>query len=231
MISIWATACAHHRTVADGPDPSEMIENPFAAYGNHWGDSNTNSQNITLRSKKGDRAVEVEFPDGNNADMVVPMNPKFSSDTQRPQVDGIDYRYQGQKPTMADRELASTFAGKTDYQEEAKKREIETSLGLQASDETPNMDESYLSRLDVVKQLFKTGRNEAAMIEIDHMVRDYPTNARLYEMRGTVLDRMGYADLAVKSWKQALELDPSRLGLKKVIEKREQQRSVASERR
>ena len=50
-------------------------------------------------------------------------------------------------------------------------------------------------------------------------------------MRGTLLDRMGYQDLALRSWKQAIELDPTRVTLKKTIEKREQQRSVASERK
>jgi hypothetical protein len=61
-------------------------------------------------------------------------------------------------------------------------------------------------------------------------VQIHPNNGRLFEMRGTVLDRLGYTDLAIKSWRQALEFNPSRLGLKKLVEKREQQRNIASER-
>jgi len=40
---------------------------------------------------------------------------------------------------------------------EGKRREIEGSLGLQQVDEAPNMDESYLAKIDVVKQLFHYG--------------------------------------------------------------------------
>jgi Flp pilus assembly protein TadD len=104
-------------------------------------------------------------------------------------------------------------------------------LGLQPSGEPLNMDESYLAKLDVVKQLFRGGRYEAALIEIDREVKLYPTSGRLYEMRGTCLDRLGYPDLALKSWKQAFEFEPRKLSLKKIIDKREAQRNVASEKR
>jgi Flp pilus assembly protein TadD len=81
----------------------------------------------------------------------------------------------------------------------------------------------------VVKQLFRNGRFEASLIEVDHLVKLYPTSGRLFEMRGTLLDRLGYGKLAVRSWKQALEFEPRNLSLKKMIEKREAQRNVASE--
>ena len=220
------SACSTAPSASDQPP---MIENPFGSFESpqHEG-----KQNITFRSKRGDQAVEVEIP-GDRDDLVVPMNQKFSSASERQNEkyqntspDGVDYSYRDQKPTVGDREIASTFSAGNDPETESKKQEIESSLGLQASDEGIKMDESYLSRMDVVKQLFKNGRLEAAMIEVDHLVRDYPTNPRLYEMRGTILDRMGYPDLAIKSWKQAAELNPSGFALKKFIEKREQQRAV-----
>ena len=93
------------------------------------------------------------------------------------------------------------------------------------------MDESYLAKVDVIKQLFRGSRYEAALIETDSLIKLYPTNAKLYEMRGTLLDRLGYPDLALRSWKQALEFEPRMLSLKRLIEKREAQRSVASEKR
>jgi len=91
------------------------------------------------------------------------------------------------------------------------------------------MDQSYLAKVDVVKQLFRNNRHEATLIEIDKLIKDYPTNAKLYEMRGTVLDRMGYKDLALRSWKQSLEFRPNQLPLKKIVDRRELQRGVASE--
>ena len=215
-------------------EEAQSIENPFSNYASPKPQDN---QNITLRTRQGDHSVEVELSQDQASELSVPMNPKFLGRSQtRPgeegnAEDGIDHHYANQKATVADREIASTFGNKDDAVTEAKKREIESSLGLQPSDELPNMDESYLAKVDVVKQFFHSGRYEASLIEIDHLLRAYPTNGRLYEMRGTVLDRLGYLDLALRSWKQALEFQPHRLSLKKMIEKREQQRSVASEKK
>ncbi len=222
------SACSTAQSVQE--KEQSRIENPF---GNYNQETNDPSRNITFRSKKGDQALELEFPEKGNSDMVIPMNSKYQNNerTSIAGTDEVDYQYKDRKPSMADREIASTFGGSKNLEDESKRHEIEQNLGLQPSDEAPNMDESYLAKLDVVKQLFRTKRYEAAMIEIDQLVKSYPTNSRLYEMRGTLLDRMGYQDLALRSWKQAIELDPTRVTLKKTIEKREQQRSVASERK
>jgi hypothetical protein len=212
------------------------IENPFGAFAK-TAVRDTNS-NITYRSKHGDQSVEVEVPQDEDSEFTMPMNSKFSGHPKNQEMivgetaeNGVDYQYQKQKPTIADREIASTFNSADDGKNDAKKSEIEQSLGLQPSDEPLNMDESYLAKLDVVKQLFHGGRFEAALIEIDRLVKLYPTNGRLYEMRGTCLDRLGYPDLALKSWKQAYEFEPRKLALKKIIDKREAQRNVASEKR
>ncbi len=216
-------ACASNNGTVENAKP---IDNPFAE--GRWKDSE-NSNNITLRTRRGDQSVEVELPRQYGSDISVPMNPKFMTENERKHIDGVDYSYVDQKPTMADREIASTFGTTGSVEDEKRKREIEQSLGLQESDELPKMDESYLAKIDVVKQLFRNNRQEAALIEIDKMVKDYPTNAKLYEMRGTVLDRLGYKDLALRSWKQSLEFNTNQLALKKIVDRREAQRSVASE--
>ena len=207
-------------------DNLKPIDNPFAE--SKWKDSESNN-NITLRTRRGDQSVEVELPNKYGSDLQVPMNPRFNANTNERNTNGVDYSYADQKPTMADREIASTFGSGT-IQDEKKKREIEQSLGLQESDELPNMDQSYLAKVDIVKQLFRNNRHEAALIEVDKMIKDYPTDAKLYEMRGTVLDRMGYHDLALRSWKQSLEFKSDQLALRKIVDRREQQRNIASER-
>ena len=215
-------ACA---TKGGNSDNSKPIDNPFAE--SKWKDSENNG-NVTLRTRRGDQSVEVEIPNRYSSDLQVPMNPQFSTNNER-DTNGIDYSYTNLKPTMGDREIASTFGATGSVNDEKRKREIEQSLGLQESDDLPNMDQSYLAKIDVVKQLFRNNRHEAALIEIDKMVKDYPTNAKLYEMRGSVLDRMGYKDLALRSWKQSLEFRPNQLALKKIVDRREMQRGVASE--
>lgn len=217
----------------DATGEQAPIDSPFGSF--QIAPQSENS-NITLRSRKGDQSVEVEFPQTESSELSVPMNLKHGirgTETALGETaeNGVDYQYVKHKPTGADREIASTFNSKDDPIADAKKREIENNLGLQASDELLNMDESYLAKVDVVKQLFRGSRFEAALIEIDSLLKLYPTNAKLYEMRGTLLDRLGYPDLALRSWKQALEFEPRKLALKKLVEKREAQRNVASEKR
>ena len=206
---------------------NKPIDNPFGESG--WKDAEGANNNITLRSRNGDQTVEVDVPGRYNSDLILPngREAKTAAKTQR-SANGLDYTYEDQKPTMADREIVSTFGAGT-VQDEVRKREVEQSLGLQESEELPTMDQSYLAKVDMLKQLYRNGRNEAALIEIDHMIKDYPTNAKLFEMRGTVLDRMGYRDLALRSWKQSLEFNPNQAALKKITDKRDAQRSVASE--
>lgn len=210
---------------------SNPIDNPFGAAG-AWRDSDS-TNNITVRSKNGDRSTEVQLPNSYGSDLEVPMNTKYMNAPVMANESGksssVDSSYKTQKSTMGDREIVSTFGTTVKIEDEARKREIEQSLGVHESDELPNMDQSYLGKIDVVKQLFRNGRHEAALIEIDHMIKDYPTNAKLYEMRGTILDRMGYHDLALRSWKQSLEFKPNQIALKRMVDKREATRGVASE--
>lgn len=208
-------------------DRVRPIDNPFSESG--WTSGESASKSITLRTKRGDESVEVEIPNQYDSDLTVPMGGDRAPASESGLKAGVDYSYSALKPTMADHEIATTFNSTGNFEDEKRKREIEQSLGLQESDELPKLDESYLGRLDVVKQLFKSKRYEASLIEIDKLIHQYPTDSKLFEMRGTVLDRLGYRDLALRSWKQSLEFKPDQIALKKLVDKRETQRNVASE--
>lgn len=203
---------------------SRPIENPFGI--SH---APSTEEGMTLRTKNGDRSFEVQLPaERGVSDVLVPMSPEYGIGGNRAPANELDSRYESMKSQPSDREIAGTFT-RTNPETDLRRSNIETGLGLKASDELPNMDQSFLAKVDVVKQLYKMGRYEAALLELDQLVRAYPTNAKLYEMRGTVFDRLGYRDLAMKSWKQALEFQPGNASLARLIEKRSTQRSIASE--
>lgn len=220
-----AGACS---TFSSSPDQVAPIANPFKGYNR---EAEEQSNNLRFKTTHGDSSYEVNVPNAGDSDLVVPFTENGAKGGRRMSRGeaGIDYQYNETKPTMADREIASTFTKGANTETEEKRQEIEQGLGLQG-EEGSSIDQSYLAKIDIVKQLFKNARFEAALIELDRLVQQYPNNSRLYEMRGTVLDRLGYTDLAIKSWRQALEFNPNRLGLKKLLEKREQQRNIASER-
>ena len=215
--------------VSSNSDQQPSIHNPFDQYS----PQQSNNENIILRTKKGDRSVEVELPGGkaDMTDFVLPMSPSFKEPGRTPASSGetgIDDRFKDRQPSITDREITHRLS-EVPVEDEAKRREIEGGLGVSAAEEsTPQADKSYLAAIDQVKQLYRISRYEAALLELDEMLRLYPTDPRLYEMRGTLLDRIGKPDLALKSWNQALRLEPSNPSLKKFVEHKQHKRSVAS---
>ncbi|MBC7690419.1 MAG: hypothetical protein H7222_01510 [Methylotenera sp.] len=211
------------------PDRAGPIQNPFGGY-----DSNDNKhENIVLRSKRGDRSVEVEIPNGNRemSDLVMPVSPNFKGESAfsgNAYGESAPENYKDRKPGISDREITGSFP-KNLPEFEGKRQEIESGLGVMTSDDnTPASDQSYLAALDHIKQLYKSARYEAGLLELDELTRLYPTDPKIYQMRGTLLDRLGRTDLALKSWNQSLRFDPGNTSLRKFIEKKQQKRGLAS---
>jgi len=81
-----------------------------------------------------------------------------------------------------------------------------------------------------VKQLYRVARYEAALLEVDELLVVYPTDSKIHEMRGTLLDRLGRTDLAIRSWNQAIRLNPGNESLRRFVERRANtKRSPASQ--
>jgi tetratricopeptide (TPR) repeat protein len=200
------------------------ISNPFYEY--HGGVNGDSGQNIILRTKKGDRSVEVELPGDaqSMSDFVLPVSPAFKDAARAPAAEegAIDDTYKGHAATLSDREITSNFPHGS-AEDDARRQDIEKGLNLLPSDDTNSTEgsPSYLANTDRIKQLYKSSRYEAALLEIDGMLHQYQTDPKLYEMRGTLLDRLGRRELALKSWNQALRLNPKNQTLKKFIERKE----------
>lgn len=221
-LALGTPACANFFAAQHETEASKPISDPF---GDFYSAEKEKNENMILRSKQGDRSFEVEIPkqDQSVTDFVVPLSPEFINEGKAVAASNgnIDGTYSATHPGMTDREIASTFPqGSSDLMKD--QNAIESELGLAPSEkDRPSQDSSYLGSLDRVKQLYKLRRFEAALIEVDTMLRLYPTDPRLYEMRGTLLSRLGYEELAFKSWQQSLELKPSNLALRQYLEKRE----------
>lgn len=201
----------------DGP-----ITNPFEGY-----NPGTNAENGTLfKTRKGDRSFEVTLPDQNSKLDEISMPTRAAGGDE-----GIAYDdpYKNRKPVTADREIAADFP-KNGGEFENDRNEIEQTLGVMPStDSTPHGDKSYLAGLDRIKRLYREGRYEASLIEVEDLLSDFPTSPKLYEMRGTLLDRLGRSELAIRSWQQALRLEPKNASLKKYLDRKRATRGLASE--
>ncbi|MEK6704579.1 MAG: tetratricopeptide repeat protein [Bdellovibrionota bacterium] len=204
--------------------PKKPISNPFGTY--YGTAANDNARTMILRTKKGDRSVEIEIPraDQEMSEFVIPVSPAFKDGQRTPasaDAGMVDESYKDRPPTFSDREIVASMPsgpGETD----AKRHEIEEGLNLvPSSNETPERDTSYLAGIDRIKQLYRLGRYEAALIESDILLQQYQTDPKIYEMRGTLLDRLGKTELAIKSWQQALHLNPKNLALRRFIERKQ----------
>ena len=198
-------------------ESNRPISNPFGDFSKNESDR---YQGVTLRSRRGDQTVEVQLPgnDNNITNFEVPLSPgllRGKTGNSR----NFDESYSANKAGITDREITGSFPqGNPD--DNYRRAQIEQGLGLTPSEGKINHNSSYLAQVDKVKQLYKLGRYEAGLIEIDQMVREYPTNPKLYEMRGTLLSRLGYEKLAISSWSQALKLNPKNKSLQKFVGRR-----------
>ncbi len=214
------------------------ISNPFYSY--HPNASGENPPMI-LRSKKGDRSFEVEIPDRTQqlSDFVIPLSPEFSETkggsldhANRLSNDGNpmpDDTYKARTANATDHEITRGFSqGSLDSI--SKRTEIEHNLNLMPSEEeTPREGApSYLAGMDHIKQLYRTTRFEAALLETDDMIRKYQTDPQLYQMRGTLLERLGRKEMALKSWSQSLRLDPKNDSLRKFVDRKQPHATVES---
>jgi tetratricopeptide (TPR) repeat protein len=219
-----------------GKPESKPISNPFNDY--QRGPASASGDSMFLRTKSAGSAVEVEIPSSsqNVSDFVIPISnlpksadraPASSAETPANE-NREDKPFELREAGLADREIIHNFP-KGSNTNNSLRQEIEQQLGLvRSEDETPEKQKSYLGAVDRIKQLYRTGRYEAALLLTDDMLREYPTSPRLYEMRGTLFERIGQSELALKAWKQALRFNPGNEPLRRFIARKEQKRSLAS---
>jgi len=236
IIFVLLTAGSQSGCAVFGPKDtprSGPISNPFASYR----PTPSDSPPMILRSKKGDRSVEIQIPGDTQelSEFVLPVSPDFKSDPKHnsstaEQVSSTNSEsFENHAATPSDHEITQGFS-KGSLEDQEKRRDIEQSLNLTPSDDdTPQKNApSYLASMDQIKQLYRNNRYEAALLQTDDMIKMYQTDPRLYEMRGTLLDRLGRRELAIKSWTQALKLDPGNGSLRKFLDQKQVSSTVGS---
>lgn len=221
-----STGCSTLKKVFPFGGGTEVTKKPISyPFGDFQNYTQSRYPGIVVREKKtSGGTTEVELPAGDRSitDLSVPLSGIQSGEAKRRPAQSssnIDDTYYEQTSGITDHEITETFS-KPPVKNEWKQRDIEKKLGLVTKEDLDPQDQkSYLASVDRIKQLFRLGRYEAALIDLDHLVKLYPTAPQLYEMRGTLLSRLGYKDLAIKSWSQALELDPENRSLRNFLAK------------
>lgn len=79
-------------------------------------------------------------------------------------------------------------------------------MGKEAKGAPPK---SYLSTLAKIAEMYASHRYELALIETVDLGQQYPKEARVEAMKGSLFQKLGKTELARNAWKKALELDPT----------------------
>ena len=68
---------------------------------------------------------------------------------------------------------------------------------------------SYLATLAKLGEMYGSHRYELALIEVVDLEQQYPKDARLQAMKGSLYQKLGKSGLAREAWKKSLEFDPT----------------------
>ena len=67
---------------------------------------------------------------------------------------------------------------------------------------------SYLLGIEEVRNLYRRGNYELAMVRLKKLEEAYPGDVKLLTMKGTLWVKLGRDSLARKAWEQVLQIDP-----------------------
>jgi len=76
---------------------------------------------------------------------------------------------------------------------------------------------SYLGGVARVKEMFGSRRYELALIELVNLETEYPNDARLLAMKGSLYVKLGQPKLARQAWEKALSINPDDLGIAEAL--------------
>lgn len=181
---------------------------------------NSDKERFIVRSRVGDTEYVVEIPHAaEDYDIEVPLSALES----QARGGGGDRPSGLGSPVATDKELMESLPDIT-KKDPTKSAFIDKAFGMGKS-MGPVESPSLILGLSKISNYYKRKEYEAALIEINNLIPDYPNIPRLYKMKGSILIKIQDFALAEKAWQKALDLDPRdatvRMGLINLQKKKE----------
>ena len=76
---------------------------------------------------------------------------------------------------------------------------------------------SYLGGIAKISEMYSARRYELALIEVVNLESEYPNDARLLSMKGSLYLKLGKARLAREAWEKALTINPDNAGVAEAL--------------
>ncbi len=203
--TVFTSCSTRHRNIKEhDPILHGNITYPFAVAPPSIG-KNIPKKDFVIRSQKGGTMYQVAIPgEARDFNVEVPlaeMSPDQSYISKTPE-----------GSSMTDRELVSHLPS-IDKSFRDQTSQTDQAFGVTPS-KSMRQGPSYTMGLSEVKHFFKQRKYEVALVKVNHLLSFYPNSPKLYKMKGTVLRKLGSHELALHSWKKALELSPNDRTLK-----------------
>lgn len=96
--------------------------------------------------------------------------------------------------------------GESDAKPKAQKRPSQQ--GEQSGQKASKYKPSYLLGIQEVRNLYRRGNYELAMVRLKKLEEAYPGDVKLLTMKGTLWMNLDRPSLARKAWEQVLQIDP-----------------------
>ncbi len=182
------------------------IEYPFAEETVRIG-KNQNKEPFSIKTGQGQ--YQVDLPGAaDDYDVNLPLQ-------AMPQASPAPAETAKTKPNMTDREFEANMPKLAEPDD---RYLMESALGL-GENGGPGQAPSYTLMIDKINDLFRLRKYELALVEINQLLGFYPTDPRLYKMKGTILVKTRNFKMAELAWTRAAEFAPLDASLKSALAK------------
>jgi hypothetical protein len=166
------------------------------------------AQKYILRMAEGGRVWEVELPEGAGGyEVRLPISNGGPMEMLTPaDEEMLAEAMQGARPAEAGKPATGT--DKPAAAPPDAKKPAGGEAGQLVDAQRAARTRSYLGGVARVKEMFSSRRYELALIELVNLEQQYPADARLLAMKGSLYVKLGKPKLAREAWEKALTINP-----------------------
>lgn len=232
-----SAACSSDNSVRNAPEKVIVVPSSAVTGPSYRGDGSIPTRRYVVRMSDGKRDWEVEFPEvATGYELRIPLQEGGAGKAGEDVVVGADELTAADKQlleALRKRNVNMEREGiYTNGQNEADPKDRNqlgnldpgAELDDQGNDK-PNTNKgvdpwagkedkqapsrrSYFLGLEKVKQLYRAGKYELAIVFLKKLEQDYPNDVQIMSMMGTLWSKVGQEELAREYWEKVLAIEP-----------------------
>ena len=234
-VGLWAAGCSSSEAQR-APDKVIVVPSSATTAPSYQGDGSIPTRRYVVRMSDGQRDWEVEFPEvatgyelripldgkgkGADQDVLVGADQLTAADKQlleslrrrdvNVEREGIFTNGKNAADPSGRNQVGGLEPGaeldEKGAEAKAAKGGVDPWAGKE--DKPAPSRRSYFMGLEKVKQLYRAGKYELAIVFLKKLEEDYPNDVQIMSMMGTLWLKVGQPELARESWEKVLAIEP-----------------------